>query len=83
MKERIETTINGDRVFLIKLKDGYKVIHPIKIDGKIYWKNLIAGGNWWNLVKIGFIVIVVLGCVWEYSQAKAIADSCLQTICKF
>lgn len=72
-----ELYLNGDRIFLRKVRNTYRVVYPIKIDGKISWKNLIAGGNWLNLLKIGFIIVIILGCIWEYSQAKAIADYCL------
>ena len=40
-----EIEIEGEKIFLKKSFLGYGVVHPIKIDGKINWKNLLAGGS--------------------------------------
>ena len=79
IKVRIkEINVDGELVFLSK-KGGWHVVHPAKIDGKINWKNLIAGGNWWNLLKIAVIVGIILICINEYSNAVKIANDCLQS----
>lgn len=72
-----EITIDNEKVFLKKSRSGYRVIHPIKINGKINWKNLIAGGDWLNLLKIAIIVIIISGCLKEYVTAVRVANECL------
>ena len=77
MKEIKEVNIDGEVVYLKKSFLGWSAVKPIKINGKINWKNLIAGGSWWNLLIIGFIVVVVLGSVFEYSTTLKVANECL------
>lgn len=72
-----EIVIDNEKLYLKKGRFGWGIVHPIKIDGKINWKNLIAGGSWWKLGGIIFIVLIILGCVYEYSQAVEIANNCL------
>lgn len=72
-----EIVIDNEKLYLSKGKLGWSVVHPIKIDGKINWKNLVAGGSWWKLGGIIFIVLIILGCIYEYSQAVEIANNCI------
>lgn len=72
-----EIQINNERVFLKKGFFGWKVVKPIKIDDKINWKNLICGGSWFNLFVVFLIVIIILGCLYEYSIALKTANDCL------
>lgn len=73
-----EVTIDGERIFLKKSKIfGWGVVHPYKIDGKINWENLIAGGNWNRLFIIGVIVTILVGALFEYTNALKIAKMCL------
>lgn len=72
-----EVIIENEKIYLKKNRFGWKVVHPIKIDGKINWKNLISGGNWWNLLIILIIILIILGCVNEYSNAVRTANECL------
>lgn len=78
MKEIKEIEIDGDRLFLSKSGNRYKVVYPIKIDGKINWKNLLSGGNWLNLLWIALGVGIILGCVFEYSNVLKVANECLK-----
>ena len=72
-----EIEIEGEKVFLKKSFLGYGVVHPIKIDGKINWKNLLAGGSWIKLgLVIGF-VIIALGAIFEVVNLMKIANECL------
>jgi hypothetical protein len=73
-----EIYVGGDRIFLKKTGKNYKVVHPIKIDGKIVWKNLIAGGNWWNLLFVIGLTIFLVGAIYEYTNAVKIATECIQ-----
>ena len=72
--------LGGDTIYLNKGKLGkWGIVYPMKNeDGKINWKNLLAGGNWLNLLKIAGIVIIVLGCVMEYSNALNMLNKCLE-----
>lgn len=79
MEKILDTEIEGKRVFLKRTKKGFRIVYPYKIDDKINWKNVIAGGSWFNLIKVVIIVGLILGCVWEYSKAVNIANQCLNT----
>ena len=72
-----EVVIKGEKVYLKKDRLGWHEVHPIKIDGKINWKNFITGGSWIKLGIVVFIILVVLGCVYEYSLAVKTANDCL------
>ena len=72
-----EIEIEGERVFLKKGFLGWSVIHPVKIDGKINWKNLIAGGNWGNLMIILVFLVICLGAIFEVSDIYNLANQCL------
>jgi len=78
MEKRKEIDIDGERVFVRKkYNGGYRIVHPNKIDGKIVWKNLIAGGKWNNLLFIAGIVLLLIGSILEYVNAVRIANDCL------
>ena len=73
-----ELELDGDRIFLKKSKYfKWNVVHPYKIDGKIHWKNLIAGGNWWNLVWVTLAVGIIIGCLSEYVTMAKVANECM------
>lgn len=73
-----ETIVNGERIFLKKSKYfGWGVVYPFVVDGKKNWKNILAGGSWWKLVSIVFLVAIILGCVYEYSNAAELANNCM------
>jgi len=72
-----EVKIDGDTIYLKKSSSGYRIVYPIKINNKINWKNLIAGGNWFNLIKIGILVAVILIATNEYASAVRTANECL------
>lgn len=75
--------IEGEKVYMKKSFFGWSVVHPCKTDGKINLKNLIAGGNWIKLGIILFIVILILGCIYEYTTALKIANDCLEKVNTF
>ncbi len=77
MKEIKEVEINNEIVYLRKTFLGWGVINPIKINGKINWKNLIAGGSWIKLGLILLLVVLITGSIWEYSNTTKIAIECL------
>ena len=72
-----EVNIDGERLFLKKSKTGWRIVYPIKIDGKINKKNLFLGGSWWNIVKIGLLIGAILFVTWAYSHdIEAVKQSC-------
>ncbi len=78
MKQLEEIEIGNESVYFRKGLLGYHIVYPIRERGKINWKNLIAGGNWWKLVIIILLVLLILGCLWEYSNTLSIANECLK-----
>lgn len=73
-----EIEIEGEVLYLHKGFFGWKIVKPIKSkDGSYIWKNLIAGGNWFNLLFIAILVIVIVGSIFEYTNAVRIANECL------
>ena len=70
MKEIIKQEVNGEIVYLKKSFDGWRVVHPLKNeDGTWNRKNLLSGGSWWNLVKIGGILLLILLAFYEWSHS--------------
>jgi hypothetical protein len=63
--------IEGEKVHLKKSVDGWRVVHPIKIDGKINWMNLIFGGSIWNFIKLLAILGVIFLIIWSYKTDMA------------
>ena len=56
---------------------GWNFVHPIKDkEGKIIWKNLIAGGSWIKLSIIIVFVIIVIGAIVEVVDLIKIANEC-------
>ena len=80
MKEIKEIEVEGKKVYLVKRGDNFKVVYPIKIDGKINWKNLIAGGSWWNLLLVALILFLLFGLANEYLSNLKIASACLRAL---
>jgi len=70
MENKIKKTeIDGEAIYMKKGGLGWKVVYPIKNeDGTLNKKHLIAGGSWWNLVVILFLVFIAVGFIWEYHQ---------------
>ena len=59
----------GEKVFLKKSFDGWRVVYPIKNEDRtINWFNLCTGGSWWNVLKTLFILSVILGVSWSYAH---------------
>lgn len=76
-----ELNIEGERVFVKKSGIfGWGFVNPCKIDGKINWKNLIIGGSWikFGLLMLGILILV--GCIIEYSTAVSKANECINTL---
>jgi len=82
MKQLEEIKIGNEVVYFRKDLLGWHIVYPNKIDGKINWKNLIAGGSWFKLIGTILIVALILGCINEYSNAANVANECLSSIPK-
>lgn len=77
MKKYHKIEIEDEIVYLRKTFLGWGTIFPHKINGKINWKNLIAGGSWIKLIITITIILIILGCLSEWSEAIKIANQCL------
>jgi len=77
MKKHHEIELESEKLYLRKSILGWSIIYPIKVDGKINWKNLIAGGSWIKLGILILIILIILGCIYEYRNAVNIAQECL------
>lgn len=68
MKNIKEINVDGERLFIKKSKLGTRIVYPIKVDGKINWKNLLIGGSWGNLIKLIFIISALLFIAFSYKH---------------
>jgi len=66
MKKTKEVFIDGEIVYLKKDFLGWHITYPVKIDGKIDYKNLIAGGSWLKLFLVILFVIIMIMAIFEY-----------------
>lgn len=62
-----------DDLYIKKSFDGYSVVHPIKKDlekpltfKNLHWFNFLTGGNYWKLVKLIVILLMIFGLTWSY-----------------
>lgn len=70
-------------VFLKRGKFGWRVVYPINhpVTNKIIKKNLWVGGSYWNLAKVGLIIVAILLLVLAYRHdIEAVKQACYQTI---
>lgn len=74
-----EVVIDGEEVCLRKNAVlGWGVVHPYKNkDGTWNIKNLITGGSWIKLFITIFIVLMLLGAIFEYKNLVDITNECL------
>jgi len=64
-----KVSIDNQDVFVSQRDNSFKVVKPWKNeDGSFNWFNFITGGSWWNLAIVAFIILVVLGTLYEYSN---------------
>ena len=77
MKKHHKIEIEGESIYLRKSFLGWGIIYPHKVDGKINWKNLIASGSWIKLIILTITILIILGCIYEYSNTLRVANDCL------
>ncbi|HJX50861.1 MAG TPA: hypothetical protein VJ438_05370 [Candidatus Nanoarchaeia archaeon] len=71
--------VDGERIYLRNSFLGWHTVYPIEIDGRINWKNLIAGGSW---IKFGItliFIIFLLLAIFEVRNIINIANECLKS----
>ena len=64
--------IEGETIFIKRSFLGSRIVYPIKINGKINWKNLLIG-SWNNLITI---IIYIIIAVFLYIGIKDVSSSC-------
>jgi len=65
--ENKKIEVDGDEVYLKKDRFGWRVVHPVKnIDGSLNMKNFLIGGSYWNLLKVGIFVGIILFIIFAY-----------------
>lgn len=75
-----EINLGGERIFLKKDRLGWRVVHPIKIDGKINWKNFLFGGSYIKpVITLGFLFIVLMA-MQEYVNTLRLVTACLRAL---
>jgi len=82
MKKYNKIEVEGEVVYLRKTFLGWGVIHPAKIDNKTNWKNFLIGGSWIKFFILIGIILIILGCLSEYSNAVNVANECLNSLSK-
>ena len=56
-----------ERIHLKKSFDGWRVVYPFKNeDGTLNFFNLLTGGSYWNLLKVGMLLFLILGLTYGY-----------------
>ena len=77
MKKTEQVNVNGELIHLRKDFLGWHTVNPIKDgNGKINWKNLIAGGSWIKLLLIiGFVIICIMAMI-EVRDLAMVANTC-------
>lgn len=62
IKDKIkETEIDGEKIYLRKDMFGWRVVNPVKIDGKINWKNLWLGNR--KVIIFTIIWLLIMGFI--------------------
>jgi len=77
MKKYNKVEVEGEIVYLRKTFLGWGIIHPYKTNNKWNWKNILIGGSWIRFFILLGIIIIIIGCISEYSNAVKIANECL------
>jgi len=68
MNKIIYQEINGERIALKKGIFGWGIVYPLRDeDGKINWKNCIAGGSWVKLIFLAVLVFFIIMAIVEYT----------------
>jgi len=58
-----------DGLYVKKSFDGYRIIYPFtNDDGTKNWFNILTGGNYWKLVKLLLIMLLIAGVTWSYMR---------------
>lgn len=84
MKKVSEVEVEGEKILLRKDFLGWHRVYPNRDEnGKLIWKNLIAGGSWIRLFIVVVFVILLILAIIEYSTTTRIALDCLNNSCLY
>jgi len=62
-----EVIIDGKTLNLKKGFGGWRIVYPFKnSDGTLNWFNILTGGSWANLLKVGVIVALLIFLIFAY-----------------
>ena len=56
-----ETNIDNEKIYLRKDMFGWRVVNPIKIDGKINYKNLLLGNR--KVIILTIVWLLIMGFI--------------------
>lgn len=82
MEKINKVEVDGEDVYIKKSVLGTRVVYPVKIDGKINWKNLFYGSIGNLIALIVYIAIALL----IYYGMKDIIGQCQEVVlnpCKY
>lgn len=71
-----------DKVYLRKSMGEWGVVHPIKIDGKINWLNLLFGGKR-NMINLFFILILFALLLYGFSEVTSSCAELAENPCDY
>jgi hypothetical protein len=71
--------IDGEGHYLKKDKFGWRVVHPIFNEDKSWnYKNLFIGGSYWNILKIGARVGLLIFLIVAYKHDLATCEELIR-----
>ena len=71
-------------LYVKKSFDGYRVVYPYRNeDGSLNLFNILTGGNYWKLVKVGIILLLILGMSWAYARDTEACRDLISNPCKY
>ena len=81
-RKGIETlyTSKGEKIELKKSKlFGWGIVYPWRNEeGSWDWFNFLTGGKWAKIIILVVIILIILGCFFEYLAILKLANECLK-----
>jgi len=73
--------VSGEEVALKKDFMGWRIVRPFRnSNGSLNWKNIISGGSWIKFFIMLFIVVVIIGAMFEYYSQLNLLTKCLTAL---
>lgn len=82
MSETFHINVEGDIVHLKKNFNEWRVVHPVIIDGKINWNNLLFGGKE-NFIKLIIIILLLSFLIYSYIHDVSELTEVANNPCKY